>query len=127
MTSEPRDNTYGRTMSEWISLVPGELPRDAVSFRQILSGGEFYFDLTGAALIDFITRSISGLLDVGAVPVKGGKGTGYEWVKKSDYGSAKDEISNSIISEWQANKEDEMYPWSLWFARPRPGRPYVKL
>ena len=127
MTSEPRDNTYGRTMSEWISLIPGELPRDAVSFRQILSGGELYFELTGAALVDFIRRAISGLLDAGAVPVKGGKGTGYEWVIKSNYGSGRDEIIDSIISEWQANKEDEMYPWGLWFARPLPGKKYVKL
>jgi hypothetical protein len=127
MTSERRGKFRGRTISEWISLVPGELSRDAVNLTQILSAGQIEFELSESELVDYIRRNIIALLDAGAIPVGGGKGTGYEWVAKYHYGTTKDEIASAIVAEWHANKEDEMYSWGLWFARPRPGRPYVKL
>ena len=127
MTEERRDNVYGRTISEWIALVPGELPRDAVGLWQILAAGQHSFELVGAELIDYVRRNVAVLLDAGAIPVAGGRGTNYDWVAKTNYGSRRDEIIDAVIKEWQATTGDEMYPWSLWFALPRDNAAYIKM
>ncbi len=127
MTQEPRHKRHGDTISEWIALVPGELTIDAVNLPQILSAGQYGFELEGADLVDFIRRNIIALLDAGAIPVDGGAGTDYEWVAKHNYGSTKDEIADGVVAEWLASDGDEMYPWSVWFARPRSNPMYIKM
>lgn len=105
-------------MTEWISLVPGELPRDAVGLWQVLAAGEHGFDLRDAGLSEYVRRNIVALLQHGAVPVKGGKGTAFDWIALHQYGTQKEEIVGSIIEEWELHKNDEMYPFSIWFALP---------
>lgn len=39
MTIEPQHVDYGTPVSEWIALIPGELPRDAVGLWQIVPDG----------------------------------------------------------------------------------------
>lgn len=130
MIVEPRNKYYGETMSEAISLVSGELPIDAVGMWQIVPKGRDGFDLTGDALVDFIRKCIHALLAAGAVPVRGGKGTGYEWVAQTQYGTTKEEITENVIREWQAMPDDPLVLCGdgVWFARPDPAFPkYVKL
>ena len=129
MTDDPRHKLYGTPLSEWIALIPGELPRDAVGLFQIVPAGRDGFGLKGAALTDFVRRGIHALLDAGAVPVRGGKGTGYEWLAQKQYGTAKEEITEAIIREWLALPDDPLVLCGdgVWFARPEPGTKYVKL
>jgi hypothetical protein len=129
MTSEPRDKRYGTPLSEAIERIPNELPFDAVGIFQIVPHGRDGFGLEGEDLADFVRRSIHGLLDAGAVPVRGGKGTGYEWVQQKQYGTSKREITEALIAEWQAMPDDPLVLCGegIWFALPAPGLKYVKV
>ena len=118
MSNESRDNVYGRTMSEWISLIPGDLPNDAVSLWHISADGTSYFDLAGAELADYLRRSILALLEAGAIPVKTGKGTPYDWIAEQRFGVDKMTIVTAILREWKSSKKDEEYLFSVWFALP---------
>lgn len=129
MIDEPRDKYYGRTMSEVISQISGELPFDAVGLWQIVPKGRDGFGLQGDGLADFVRRCIHALLSAGAVPVRAGAGTGYEWVMQKQYGSTKTEITENIIREWLEIPNDpiELCCAAPWFARPDPEFPkYVK-
>ena len=129
MNQEPIHKHYGTPLTEWIERIPNELPRDAVGIFQIVPAGRDGFGLEGEELAEFVRRSIHRLLDAGAVPVRGGKGTGYEWVRQSQYGSSKHEITEALIIEWQAMPDDPLLlcGQGIWFALPAPGVKYVKL
>jgi hypothetical protein len=117
MKEEPRDSVYNRTMSEWIARVPGDLPNDAVSLWHIAAAGQHHFGLTGAELTDYLQRNIVALLDAGAIPVKRGKSTPFDWVALHQYGHEK-AIVPAIISEWEASPKDEDYLFGIWFSLP---------
>lgn len=130
MTHEVRDKFYGQTISEVVSLIPGELSIDAVGLWQIVPKGRDGFNLTGDALVDFVRKCIQALLDAGAVPVRGGQDTGYEWVAEKQYGTDNDEVTENVIQEWLAMPDDPqaLCGDGVWFARPDPAFPkYVKL
>ena len=128
MKSDPKDVIFGTKMSEWISRVPNELTRDAVGLWQIVPDGELNFRLSGFSLAEFVRRNIVALIDAGAIPVAGGKGTGYEWVYQPQFGTTKEDIVRNVVAEWQriGNNVDELMG-SVWFARPRPGTKYIKM
>lgn len=130
MTDEPRHRDYGYTASEAISFFPGELPIDAVGMFQIVPAGRDSFGLKGADLIDFVRRSILALLDAGAIPVRGGGGTEYYWIKQPQYGIEKGEIADAVVQEWLSMPDDPLVLCGdgVWFARPRSDNSnYVKL
>lgn len=127
MTQDRRDSVYGRTMSEWIDLVPGELTVDAVGLWQILAAGRHHFYLEGDELADYVRRNIVALIDAGAVPVFHDQDSEFEWTTNYDYGATSVEIANAVVNEWQASRDDKSYPLGIWFARPREGKKYVKL
>ena len=129
MTNEPRHANYNSTISEWIALIPGELPVDAVGLWQIVPAGRDEFGLTGPALADFVRRGILALLDAGAVPVRHEPGSEYDWSRQPQYGTGRDEIANAIMTEWKSMPDDPLAlcGQGVWFARPRPGTKYVKL
>ena len=129
MTNEPRDKIYGTLMSEHIALIPGELPRDAVGLWQIVPAGRDGFGLHGAALTDFVRRGIGALLDAGAVPVRHDPASAYEWDQQKQYGSSSEGIISAVIAEWLKMPDDPLVLCGegVWFARPRPGKLYVKI
>jgi hypothetical protein len=129
MTEEPRDRHYGTPLSEVIVQIPGELPIDAVGMFQIVPKGRDGFGFYGDELTHFVRRCIHALLDAGAVPVRGGKGTEYEWILQKQYGTLKYEMTEAIISEWHAMPDDPLVLCGegVWFALPRLGTKYVKL
>ena len=106
-------------MSEWIALVPGDLPNDAISLWHVAAAGEHRFYLKGSDLTEYLRRNLVALIDAGAIPVKSGKGTPYEWIALHQYGQVKDTIVSSIIAEWEASKKDADFLFSIWFALPR--------
>ena len=118
MMQEPKHRKYGTPMSEWISQVPGELPRDAVGLWQILAAAEQGFDLQDVDKIDYIRRNVIALIDKGAVPVTGGKGTKFDWIAKHEYGRERDEIAAAVIAEWQSSADDDEARFAVWFALP---------
>ena len=128
MNGERRHKLYGRPISEWIALTPGDLDQDATGLWVIVSDGRNGFELEGEELEKFVRRSIRALLEAGAVPVRGGKGTGYEWVAQHHYGNTHDEIIETIIREWLRLGNDlKTLVGEAWFARPDPKFPkYVK-
>ena len=128
MTNDPKDVVFGTKMSDWISRVPNELPRDAVGLWQIIPAGEINFKLSGHVLVDYVRRNILALLGAGALPVIGGKGTGFAWVHQPQFGMTNDEIVRNVIAEWLSvgNNVDDLIG-SVWFALPRPGTKYIKM
>ena len=130
MNQELVHKKYGTSVSDWIALVPGELSRDAVGLWQIVPAGRDGFGLSGADLTDYVRRNIYALLDAGAVPVKSVPGSGYEWVRQSQYGATRGEIAEAIIREWEPVPDDSfsMIEHCPWFARPDPDYPmYVRM
>jgi hypothetical protein len=129
MIVEPVHEDYGMPMSEWIALVPNELSRDAVGMFQIVPAGRDGFHLDGTELVDFIRRAIHRLLDAGALPVRGGAGTDYEWIFQHKYGTDKSSMTEAIIKEWLAMPDDPLVLCGdgVWFARPKLGTKYLKV
>lgn len=129
MNSEPKDKYYGTPLSQVIAEIPGELPLDAVGLFQIVPKGRDGFGFTGALLTNFVSRAVRALLDAGAVPVRGGPGSGYTWIAQKQYGTLPDDIVANVIAEWLSMPDDPLVLCGegVWFARPQPGTKYVKL
>ncbi|MFX8929931.1 hypothetical protein ABTN05_19390, partial [Acinetobacter baumannii] len=78
----------------------------------------------------FVRRAIHALLDAGAVPVRGGRGTGYDWVAQKQYGTERNKITEAVIREWLMMPDEPVafFGQCVWFARPDPAFPrHVKL
>jgi hypothetical protein len=128
MSKEPIDDK-GIPMSIYHSFIPDELPYDAVGLWQIVPEGRSRFHLTGSDLVDFVRGGIHALLDAGAVPVRFGGGTGFNWVAQKQYGTEKVEITEAVIKEWLALPVDPvvLFSQAVWFARPDPDSRFVKI
>jgi hypothetical protein len=120
MKLDTRHKLYGHTVTEHIQTVPDELSVDAVGLWQIVPAGRYGFELSGADLTEFIRRCILALLERGAKPVVGGRGTEYDWLLQSQYGTTNDEIANSVVNEWLAAGAGDCDPGGIWFALPSP-------
>lgn len=118
MSREPNHWHYGTPMSEWIQQIPNELPMDAVGMWNIVPAGRKGFKLEGAALTDFVRRSVAELLRRGAVPVVGGADKGFHWIRQPHYGSKPEEIVENVVREWLAHGAKDEDPGGLWFALP---------
>ncbi len=129
MTQEPKHKDTGESLSEVIAQIPAELPLDAVGIWQIIPTGQVSFGLSGAALASFVRAAVLALLDAGAVPVRHIPGTGYDWVRQKQYGESREEIADAVVQEWLTIPDDPMLLVGEcpWFARPIPGKNYVKL
>ena len=92
-----------------------------------IGAGQFEFELTGPELVQYVRQNLVALVEAGAIPVVGGKGTGYEWIANYNYGLTKHEIVAAIVAEWLASNGDEMYPWTVWFALARDNPGYIKM
>lgn len=106
---------HGRNMADWINTVPAELERDAVNLCQILTAGQLEYGLDGDDLKSFISQCILALLDAGALPVR----TSGDWMVEPRFGNARADIVSGVIAEWQSSNGDPVYPWTVWFARPK--------
>ncbi|MCB8876554.1 hypothetical protein [Acidisoma silvae] len=106
------------TLTEWINLVPGELPIDAVGLWQIIPTLQHDFGLEGEKLTEAVKRTIITLIQHGAKPVRGGRGTGRDWIEQPHYGSTPEEIARKIIIEWSGWSFAEPALGGLWFALP---------
>lgn len=128
MTHEIR-NEFSQTMSEVIRERPNELFRDGVGLYQLVAPGKNDFGLVGSELVDFVRRGIHALLDAGAVPVRFGGGSGYDWVAQKQYGTDKVQITEAVINEWLALPAGPtvLYAQGVWFARPSAGPRMVKM
>lgn len=129
MTNELRDKYYGRTLDEYLSTLPGELPIDAVGLWQVVPSGRDGFGLSGSELDAFVRRGVLALLAAGAVPVRHVPGSDYEWDIQKQYGVAPEEIADAVVAEWRAMPDDPLHlcGYGAWFARARAGKSYVKL
>lgn len=116
MNTEPSHPTYGLTVTEWIAKTPAELDDDAVGLWQIVSNGRRGFGLEGAALIDFVGRSVVELIKAGAQPVHVLEGE-RPWRIKSGNGAQPEEIAGKVVAEWQESGQDPDVS-GLWFALP---------
>jgi hypothetical protein len=127
MNPELRDE-FGMTASEVIAEIPLELHRDGVGIHQIVGSGRDDFHLVGPDLVDFVRRGIHALLDAGAVPVRFGGGSGFDWVAQKQYGTDKEQITEVVIEEWLALPLDPVVLFSkgVWFADPSASPRMVK-
>jgi len=122
-------NDEGITIDEYIASFVGELHRDAVGLWQIVPAGRNEYNLSGSSLVDFIRHSIHALLDAGAIPVRGGPGSGYDWIAQKQYGAEKNAMTEEIIAEWLTMPDDPFVQvGGVWFARPNPKFPrFIKI
>lgn len=111
----------GRTTAEeWIRLIPGDLPRDAVALADIIPAGRHDFGLSGQDLIEFTRRSLFALLRKGARPAFGRHATPGVWHVAERFGRSPAEIVDSVIAEWLAVGAPDPHP-----AGPEPGQPEI--
>ncbi len=118
MNTEPVHRLDGITLTEWILLLPGELPIDAVGLWQIIPEAREDFDLSGDELISCVRRSIRALVEHGAKPVRSGRRVGRRWLLQAQYGIEIDEIVDAIVSEWGGWGFGDPTANGIWFALP---------
>ena len=116
MKKELRHRIYGTAIEQWISLVPGELPIDAVGLWQIVPAGRDGFGLAGDELVEFVEANILALLAKGAKPVIGAMDNVHVWTLVN-YGETAEQIADAIIHEWLRSGR-EPGPGDVWFALP---------
>ncbi len=120
----------GESVAADVARYPNELDRDAVGLFQIVPQGRVNFGLSGTDLDDYVRLAVRALLSAGAVPVRGERGSGYQWIAQKQYGDIQDQIVEGIISEWRTMPGDPVMLCTegVWFARPRTESPfYVKM
>ena len=120
MTTEPRYDGHGSTVSEYLALAANELDDDTVGMWKIVPAGSA-FGLLGSALDDFVRRYISVLLHRGAKPVRAEQLPDGKWVWRvqHQFGDAPDAIAAAIIAEWHSiGSPDPEWGW-LRFALPK--------
>lgn len=115
MEIEPRHSRDGMSLSEWISRVPNELPRDAVGLWQIIPALRDSFGLEGPALEVAVGATIQGLLERGAVPVRCGPVDGPEWIPDDAYALDWQAVKAKVINDW-VRSGLEPTVGDLWFA-----------
>jgi hypothetical protein len=118
MSDEPVHAIYGTPLSEWITQTAAELPVDAVGLWQIIPDAREYFGLEGEELVSAVARTIYTLLDHGAKPVVGGKGTGHHWIEQTHYGTEPEEVVHRIMVEWCGWGYADPTHNGIWFALP---------
>ena len=110
----------GESVVADVARYPNELDRDAVGLFQIVPQGRVNFGLSGTDLDDYVRLAVRALLSAGAVPVRGERGSGYQWIAQKQYGDIQDQIVEGIISEWRTMPDDPVMLCTegVWFARP---------
>jgi hypothetical protein len=117
MMNEPKHKLYGRPMSEFIALTPSGLNDDiGVGLDGIIWNGKHGFGLQGAALIDFVRRSLYTLVERGAKP-RHWKLTGNIPLH---YGNdSPEEIIEGVIADWQNSGGDDLEWGDFRFTLPK--------
>ncbi len=122
MTEEPRYRGRGQTMSEWVSFMPNELNDIGVGLYSIIGTGRRAFGLEGAALTDFIRRSLYALVERGARPRHAGSFDEPRRDTPLHYGNDTNaEIVEGVIADWLAAGAPDLEWGDFWFELP--GRP----
>lgn len=112
---EPKHRLYGTPVSEWIKLV-GELEVDAVGLWQIVTAGREGFRLEGAALDEFVRRSLLAHFAYGALPVRHVPGDPNVWTVQTAYGEKPESMADAIINEWINQGRPNPSAGDLWLA-----------
>ena len=113
---EPTHSIFGTPLSEWLLLVPNELPRDAVGLWQITPALEHHFALSGGALENAVRQAIRGLLAAGAIPVEGGSSPG-QWAARGDLAGSGEAGIDRVVQYWrELGREPDV--GDIWFALP---------
>ena len=117
MNEEPRDSFYGETISEYINGVCFEAQCDGVAFAGILDQGRRGYGHEGEALLAFLRRVLTAMMEAGAHPVLGGNGTEYSWLVQKQYGERPAEIAENVVRAWvaQGMPNDAWLSGWLWF------------
>jgi len=113
---EPTHSIFGTPLSEWLLLVPNELPRDAVGLWQLTPTLEHHFGLSGAALESAVRQAVRGLLAAGAIVVEGGDSRG-QWSARTDLADSGEAGVDRVVQYWrELGREPD--PGDIWFALP---------
>ncbi|MDR1098972.1 MAG: hypothetical protein LBL28_00675 [Treponema sp.] len=105
-----------------------ELDDDAVGLWQIIRR-QNRFGLSEDDSKKFMREAIISLMQNGAVPVVSGE-QGYDWKETGVFGESAENIADNISAKWSKNIKTKGTIFNLdgvWFARPAPGKKYVKL
>ena len=113
---EPTHSFFGTPLSEWISRVPNELPRDAVGLWQVTPTLEHHFGLSGAALEAAVRLAVRGLLAAGALPVEGSHSRG-QWLVRADLAASGEAGVERVVQYWRELGRDPDVG-DIWFALP---------
>ena len=111
---EPTHRFSGTPLSEWILLVPNELPIDAVGLWQIAPVFEHDFGLSGPALEEALRQTVRGLLAAGAIAVEMSPPS-PRWVARSDLAGSGEDCVNRVVQYWRdLGREPDV--GDVWFA-----------
>jgi hypothetical protein len=119
MISEPKHKRSGRALSDWISTLPKayELDDDVgIGLTTIVQTGKYDFGLEGAALIDFIRRSLRTLVEQGARPSHWRAPEGIPLHYGND---SPEEIVEGVIADWLASGGGDLEWGDFRFTLPK--------
>ena len=117
MIEEPRDRYDGATISEYIADLCSEVQCDGVGLFLLIRTGRRGYGYEGEALLAFLRRVLTAMMEAGAHPVLGGNGTEYSWLVQKQYGERPAEIAENVVRAWvaQGMPNDAWLSGWLWF------------
>ena len=116
MKNEHIHKDYGHTTSDQIEMYIAELSFDAIAMCVIIYQASVCFKLTGSEFEQFLTDSITQIIESGAKPVIGSKAING-WVEQKQYGDTTASIVYNIMHEIKKSNFD-LDHGGLWFATP---------
>ena len=115
-----RNRFSGETLDEYISVLPGDLPNDAIPLASVIPALAVSFDLSEDDLIKFSKHALFELFRQGGVPVNGAKSDAsgnFDWAYV-DCGESPSDWVENITRNWIPLREEKEY-WTLWIASPK--------
>lgn len=107
----------GFTIQQAIESRPYIAEDEFDTLAWIVYGGTNSFGLEGEELVEFARRCIHALLDAGAKPFVNASFQTPEFHPTGQWGTGRDEITENIIADWQAQGGGELewgeYPFAF--------------
>ncbi len=88
-----------------------------MAFAGILDQGRRGYGYEGEALLAFLRRVLTAMMEAGAHPVRGGGDTEYSWPVQRQYGERPADVAENVVREWVARgmPADAWLAGWLWF------------
>ena len=119
MNMDKRYDGYGSTVTEYLTLVPGNMRDDLWGIWGIISAGKAAYEFAGQDLREFIYLNVKVLIEAGGVPIESAKSPWRYYEHATRYGKTPEEIARNVVAEWVEQGEPEIHGYEgIAFAMP---------